>query len=237
MPSLAEVQRALARAIVAQDDAALSAIVTPRMTARAAIHRRHFRLSLTRALESTFPAVVSLVDERFFAYCADAFIRETPPANPRLHQYGAHFAQFLTAFPPCEGLRYIGDVARLEWTINAAFHELGRDLSPGSMFLTPALRLFRSRYPIDRIWKAALGRAEGPVDLAAGSARLVVYQDEDEVSFAAPTPAGFVFLIALAARRPLAAALERAWAIDPNFRTADIPPMVARGVPQLHATP
>ena len=121
MLSLADVQRELARAIVTRGGAELGFLAgSPAEAAmRLDVHRRHFRRSLTRALEKIYPAVASLVDQRFFAYCGDAFIVATPPVKPCLFEYGAGFADFLAAFEPCLGLPYLPRVARLEWDIHA----------------------------------------------------------------------------------------------------------------------
>ena len=83
----------------------------PSAAARLAIHRHHVSHSLTRALESTFPVVVRLVDPRFFRYAADAYIRGHPPAGPCLFEYGATFAGFLAGFAPARAVP-VGVAAR-----------------------------------------------------------------------------------------------------------------------------
>ena len=234
MLSLADVQRELARAIVTRGGAELGFLAgSPAEAAmRLDVHRRHFRRSLTRALEKIYPAVVSLVDQRFFAYCGDAFIVATPPVKPCLFEYGAGFADFLAAFEPCLGLPYLPRVARLEWDIHAVFHELGPDPSPGSLWIAPGLRLFRSQFPVHRIWQIARGEADGPVDLSSGEAWLAVYQDDGEVSVETLAPAAFVFLDALRVHRPFGAAVVAARRIDARFRAENhIPAAIVRLIP------
>src|SRR5207244_6191634 len=86
----------------------------------------------------------------------------------RLARYGAHFPNFLAAFPACRELVYLPDVARLEWAVNAALHADAafsldrsalRSVSPAQapnlvLALHPSWQLLESRWPIDRIWRA-----------------------------------------------------------------------------------
>ncbi|HET7341829.1 MAG TPA: DNA-binding domain-containing protein, partial [Methylomirabilota bacterium] len=88
--------------------------------ARVAVYRHHVLTSLTAALATTFPVVARLVDPRFFAWAADAYVRAQPPRGPCLAEYGDTFPDFLAAFPACRDLVYLPDVARLEWAMNAA---------------------------------------------------------------------------------------------------------------------
>jgi hypothetical protein len=48
------------------------------------IYRNNSFISLTGALKSNFPVTMRMVDERFFAYAANAFIADHPPREPRL---------------------------------------------------------------------------------------------------------------------------------------------------------
>src|SRR5690349_20038490 len=98
MPSLLEIQRRMHNAIVA--DGAPRTLL-PLLAggrdpqARLAIHRHHYRASLTRALLDTFPAVTWLVGERFATAAAQAFTREFPPSAPCIAEYGADYPAFL----------------------------------------------------------------------------------------------------------------------------------------------
>src|SRR5262245_54666548 len=98
MPSLLEIQRRMRNAIVA--DGAPRALL-PLLAGgrdpqtRLAIHRHHYRASLTRALLDKFPAVTWLVGERFATAAAQAFSREYPPSAPCIAEYGAEYPTFL----------------------------------------------------------------------------------------------------------------------------------------------
>ena len=133
-----------------------------------AIYRNHVRISLTAALRTTFPVVCKLVDERFFAFAAHAYIQAQPPSAPCLAEYGSGFPDFLAGFAPCRGLPYLADVARLEWALNlaqiaphastldrAALAALAPETLPRVVFaFAPSIRLLASSYAIDRIWFA-----------------------------------------------------------------------------------
>ena len=67
MPSLENVQSRMRDALLSKEHAPLDDILGP-TSPRFEIHRRHFIHSVTAALEKTFPAVVNLVDARFFAW-------------------------------------------------------------------------------------------------------------------------------------------------------------------------
>src|SRR5258708_29345053 len=95
MLALGEVQAAFRRALLDGDDGALAALVAAdgiAATERLAVYRNNVQISLTDALRDTFPAVCRLVDERFFAYAAHAFLTGPPPPRPVLAAYGPRFA-------------------------------------------------------------------------------------------------------------------------------------------------
>jgi hypothetical protein len=177
------------------------------------IHRRHFIRSLTASLEKTFPAVVNLVDTRFFGFAADAFIRQHPPTTPCLFEFGAALPGFIEAFPACASLPYLGDVARLEWAMHSVFH--ADDFSNEAKF--PAVRLFASQWPVDAIWRVAMGRSVDPVDMNAGKAWVLVYRDDWEVKFESLSEASFAFHTIALHQGEVSAALSAARKRDPNF--------------------
>jgi hypothetical protein len=203
--------------------------------ARLDVYRHHVLATLTAALESTYPVVCRLVDRRFFGYAADAYVREHPPAGPCLFEYGEGFADFLAAFPPCRGLPYLPDVARLEWSMNAALHaEDTAPIDPAelaavppdalprlTLAIEPSVSLLASPWPVDRIWRANQEGADEPaVDLDAGGVRLEIRRTDGAVGMRALDAATHGFRAALAAGRPLGHAAEAALALDPRFDLA-----------------
>lgn len=246
MPSLLELQRGLRRALLDGADtpgaaAALAAIAADGWTAdeRLDVHRNTVFVSLTQVLAAAFPVVRRLVDERFFAYAADSFIRRAPPARPCLAEYGRRFPDFLAVFPPCRELVYLPDTARLEWLLHEAAHApaaaaLAADVlaratpaeTPRLVFgLMPSIRYLASRWPVDRIWRAnqpaAGGGPEGgPVDLASGAVHLEIRRAADGVAMRCLATDVFEFRAALAGGRTLATAAEAALAANSGFDLA-----------------
>jgi len=202
--------------------------------ARLQIYRYHVLTSLTEALQATFPVVCRLVDARFFGYAADTYIRQYPPTTPCLFEYGVHFPAFLATFPPCRGLVYLADVARLEWALNVAFHaeecvsieaealrNIPGDVVAGLTFQChPSLTLLRSPWPIDQIWRANQADADvtaAVIDLRAGGVCLEIFRWEDAVGFRTLAPPVYAFRAALAAGYRLDMAAEAALAAEEDF--------------------
>jgi hypothetical protein len=176
--------------------------------ARLRIYRNHLTVTLTEALEATFPVVCRLVDQRFFAYAAHEYLAATLPSRPCLAEYGESFPDFLVSFPACRNLVYLADVARLEWAINLALHaEEARPLDrPASSLsdlvvrLHPSSQLVASQWPIERIWYANQpeGNPNTVIELDSGGTRLQVYRRGDRVVIRGIEQSTYAFLSALA---------------------------------------
>jgi hypothetical protein len=181
MPTLREIQRDVARSILAPDDgAALAHIANDGEAAadRLNIYRNNVAITLVRALRLVYPAVDKLVGAEFFDGVARAFIGRHPPQTACLNDYGAEFADFLGLFPAAAELKYLPDVARLEWAVNlslnapdapaldmAALAELAESDHGRVRFVRhPAVRLLSVHYPADAIWRAALADNDGALD-------------------------------------------------------------------------
>jgi uncharacterized protein (UPF0276 family) len=203
-------------------------------SARLRIYRNNMFTSLTEVLKTTFPAIYRLVDERFFAYAAHEFIRAHPPAAPCLAEYGDNFPDFLSSFPPCQGHPYFPDVARLEWLLHLSAHaepaaplkrsalsKVPHDDCPHLTFnIDPSAYYLWSRFPLDRIWRAAQPGAGEAVDLDSGPAYLEVRSKDGKTAFRSLEPAPYRFRVALAMGATLEAASDAAHALDPFFDLA-----------------
>jgi hypothetical protein len=236
MPALRELQAAFLRSMFGLDEPQLlEAVVGDGLlpAARLQIYRHHVLTSLTDALQATFPVVCRLVDERFFRYAADAYIRQHPPEAPCLFEYGADFPAFLAAFPPCRHLAYLADVARLEWALNTALHaEIRAPLDPAELEnlaphdvaqltfqFDPSVTLLDSPWPIDQIWHVHQvdEEAYAPVDLNVGGVALEIRRWDDDVGFRRIDHALYTFRTTLAAGQALAMAAEAALAVSQEF--------------------
>ena len=238
MSTLRDLQHGLRAALLGSAADAIEREIEPgglTPAARLAIYRHHVATSLTEALKATYPVVCRLVHERFFAYAADAYLREQPPTGPCLFEFGESFGAFLRDFPPCRELPYLPDVARLEWAMNAALHaadaapiDSGRlravpadAASRLTLVLHPSVTLLESPWPVHRIWRA--NQADDPdtaVDLAEGPARVEVRRLGDDVVLRVLDPPTFAFRRALARGDTLETAAAAALEIDPGFELA-----------------
>ena len=198
MPALHDLQSGFRRLMVAGDAGDLAdKVISDRIAAaaRLQVYRNHYRITLAEALAATFPAVQRLVGDDFFGGLARAYITEHPPAAPCLFEYGATFADFIAAFPPCRDLPYLADVARFEWAINAAWHADDAPALSADALATVAperrdglhLRLHRSvtllesRWPVLRLWRATRGDGNEAVDLDAGGDCLLIWRKVADV--------------------------------------------------------
>lgn len=121
MSPLAEVQRAIARAIMTGEtdmDGAPAFVGRISPAAAFRVHRGTVLGGLTEALRLTFPTVENLVGAAFFDHAAVDFIASEPPAMANLSAYGDGYPAFLEAFPPVAALPYLADVARLDLAID-----------------------------------------------------------------------------------------------------------------------
>src|SRR5262249_5758280 len=236
MLSLRELQGAMTASVMESRDSPLAALVRAdgiAVEGRLQVYRNNTFSSLAAALKASFPVVCQLVDERFFGYAAQEYIRAHPPKAPRLAEYGDDFADFLTAFAPVRHLAYLPDVARLEWAVNAAYHAadappldpariaaVPQERYPRLTFVAhPSVRLFASDFPVDRIWQAHQpgGDLDAGVDLSSGGCRLLIDRHEQDIRFLALDAAGFALAAALCAGHALQEAYDKAAAIDDSF--------------------
>ena len=230
-PALPELQSAFAAFLTGDDNRGIAdAIVgdTIGAEARLRIYRHHVRHSLTTVLAATFPTVQALVGEEFFAGLARAFLERDLPRQPVLSEYGAGFAEFIAGFEAARGLPYLADVARLDWSLNVAFHtERGATLDAATLGAMaqehlPSLRLsfakgvalLSSPYPVERIWSASQpGATDEKVAMTEATTVLLVRAE----GFLVLDAGEAAFLTTLAAGEPLEAAAGAGAAAQPGF--------------------
>lgn len=210
------------------------------------VYRNNVAVSLTEALETGFPAVRGLVGTEFFRAMAGVFLRAHPPETPVLTMWGARLPDFLSGFPPAQGLPYLRDVARLEYALRESYHaadatpaDLARlgaltpdaltpdALTPDALarariVLAPAVRLIRSRWPVLDLWRAGTGG--GAPTGNAGQNVLVTRPGFDPRPEVLP-PGGGLFLAHLIDRATLGQAADTAAVAIPAF---DPTPILSR---------
>ena len=222
MPTLREIQAAFADAVLSGNGTAglTGAIVAAGIPAerRLEVYRVNVVLSLRRLLEGTFPVTRRLLGAEPFAAIADAFVRRSPPNRPQLLAYGAAFADAVD-----EAHRLVGDVARLEWAREEAYHAadaptvdaaalaaVAVERYPALCFrLHPSVRLLRSPGPVHSLWSG-----DGDGDRAQ---QVLVVRQQMQVVTRSISAGDFALLTGLAAGQPLAEAASAAFAVEPEI--------------------
>ncbi len=203
---------------------------------RIAIYRRTIGANYRNALGATYPVVQRLVGTAFFHAAVDHFVREHPSRSGDLNEYGDAFGAFLAGYRPAAALRYLADVARLEWAIDEA--NRARDFTPAPdivlgaltsvpperlsglrLMLEPSCRLLASAFPVLRIWQVHQpdcgGELRVPQD--CGPDHLRVRREPPGIALERIAQGEFAWLAALGDGAPLAVAIERAQGVDVTF--------------------
>ncbi len=241
MPSLHELQRAFSAATVLGDPAALASlgIVSGalRAEARVDIYRGNVLGNYRKALAATYPMIKRLVGAPFFDAASDHFVRGHPSTRGDINRYGADFAAFLVEYPPARALKYLPDVARLEWAVDQA--AIARDAPPFDLqalggvpaelhgdlrfSLNPSATLVVSEYPLLHIWQANQADVETDehIDLdEGGDTLLVLRRDADGIVIERLPPSDHLLLALLKADRTLGQATSECAASFPEFDLA-----------------
>jgi hypothetical protein len=198
-----------------------------------AVHRNTVLKGAIDAIEANYPAVTRLVGGEWMRAAAAAYVREEPPAEPSLLQYGAGFPAWLSTFPPAADLRWLADVARLDraWTeAHVAADEPPVEaaavaaLAPAELARTllrphaSARWHFAAGAPIHTLWQrnrrsaAELPDADVGADLEWRGEGALLTRPKDAVESIALDAAGIAFLDACAAGGTLADAAAAALA-------------------------
>lgn len=226
-PSLPELQRRFAAALI---DAASDP--APGL----AIYRNAVFANYRNALAATYRVVRELTGAPFFGAAVDAFALAHPSTGGDLNVYGSEFAAFLTTYPYARDLRYLPDVARLEWAMDeaqraadatgsaeATLAALGAipagDVALQRFNLDPSCRLLRSQFPVMRIWQVHQAEFAGKPHVAFdGPPDLLMVRREDGAVVVERLPPGdFAWLDALQGGADLTRALEAAQTADATF--------------------
>jgi len=237
MPSLREQQQRFAEALLSSAD------VAPRIACagadaaqRLAIYRNNVFSNYRQALRASYPVVCRLVGSVFFETAVDAFVHAQPSISGDLHGYGGEFGDFLARYPYAQDLRYLPDVARLEWAIDeiqrAADHvhapervldalasTAGELLGSIAIDLDPSCRLVASWFPVLHVWRVNQPEYSGDlhVDLDEGPDRLILRRNRGTVVIEPLDLASFRWLRWLQAGHTLGQAYEAAQVADAAF--------------------
>jgi hypothetical protein len=200
---------------------------------RLAIYANNAAANYLASLRASFPAILRLAGEAYFAQCGRELRRIHPSRSGDLQPVGSAFPPYLAARHRDDAYRYFGDVARLEWlyqeSLTAADHaslDLGALAAvPPARYealrfrLHPSVRLFASPFPAHAIWNANVSSAAEPepLDLDKGADRLLLHRTATGIEFQPLEPGEWAFLEALAGSCGFGAAVAAAMRADPEF--------------------
>lgn len=217
MSALAQLQRALARAVEDGDDEVADRVRGPQAVARLAFYRASVRAQRRDALAATYPVVRRLVGDDFFAGMVQRYARSHPSRSGDLARFGDRFGDFLAQDPDALALPYLADVARLEWACHESFHAADAPLldalalaavAPQSqgrvrLRLHPSVRLVESAHPIAAIREANQPGCDGTPARLAGPDYVLVHRDRGVVRARRVEHGEWALLRALRERRTL----------------------------------
>jgi hypothetical protein len=186
--------------------------------------------NLSDALRTSYPAVLALVGEDFFEAMAVRYRRQHPSTSGNLQHFGDALAEFMTDMPEASQLRYLPDVARLEWCRQLT--ALAADATPVDaprcaevavtapeqlhIRLHPSVHLLRSDYAVLSLWQWCQSPF-GTAPRLDQAELLMLWRDAGEVAMAPLEPATFRCIEMLAGGHDLATAWIGARDIDDTF--------------------
>jgi hypothetical protein len=236
VPSLHEVQRALAAVLSDGDASAVASLVhsgSLPAAERVAIYGNNSWMAFRNSLELSFPVVARLGGCDWFGSVARRYRAAHPSRNGNLQYVGQEFPGFLATELAGGRHEVIADVAALEWAYQEvlvapeappfdtdALAAVPSTRYPELVFpLAPHCRLVASPWPILAVWQANrdAARQVHTIDLDAGGDRLLLRRERLEVALHRMDAGDWTFLDALAAGLSLGAATGRALAVAGGF--------------------
>lgn len=143
---------------------------------RLTIYRNSILGGISSGLMGIYPICTRLVGETFFTHMIAGYLKQYPSGSADIGDYGEFLADYLEVFlvkiNQQQDLKYLPDVARLEWLWHQAFNALEMSLDAAGVLplaelanvsaeqqgniifkLQPSLGLLTSNYPLDQIWQ------------------------------------------------------------------------------------
>jgi hypothetical protein len=236
MPSLAELQVSMARALLAADPATRqlpSAWFAGDGERGLRTHRNNILGACCNALRQSYPTLEWLIGVEHFEALAADFVRRAPPTAPMLALYGEGFAAFAVERAAPEDRQLLDETARFDWLFERVAQSPAEDFSgPAAMLdggaqlhLCSSLRLFAARYEVDSL------RAGGTAKLLPADRHLALWRRAAGVAVQPLEPASAALLSALLAAAGLEVALAAASAAASAAGAADtLPALIEREV-------
>lgn len=236
MPSLKELQISFSDAVYDNKYNSLSELIKGREinnSSRIKIYQDNVLITLYNTLKNCFPSVCNLVDEQFFKYAVNEYIKVNKPKSGNLDDYGDNFADFLANMKELKDFPYIEDVAKLEWALHSSY--FAADVEPIDRVgvsqieperlesikfdLHPSAQLISSKYPINKIWQVSQQGYEGDfnLDINSGGVDILVVRPEYKINTIILEMGEYPFLNSLLDGSSLGDAFEFAYNANEEF--------------------
>src|SRR5262245_41829945 len=234
MPSLAETQLRIRRAVVDGDTAGIAPLLIGGRNPgrRLAIHARHYRASLAAAIRTKFPATAWLLGTPVLDEAAREFVRRHPPSTPCIAEYGEEFPGFLSTYLGGERVPYLCSFAELEWHLGRVTIAIDRPAAARDAFsaleidtlmdrrlaLQGGLRYLHASWPVDELMKLYLtDTTPSEYRLVSENIWLEVQGARGDFYFSRLDAAEFAFRKALLLGESIGNASEQALGVDAGF--------------------
>ncbi|MEA3292735.1 MAG: DNA-binding domain-containing protein [Pseudomonadota bacterium] len=239
MPGLREVQVRFADHLFGRRDELLSGLINANGLSperRLQLYHNNVFISLMETLQALYPVVEKLVGEDYFRQAAHRYVEQYPSRNGNILNYGEEFPDFLETAPGLEALRYVPEIAQLEWNVHRVFHAAdATSLNPSALTEIPpeeyvqlvfephpASCLAASRYPLFDIWQLATGQSElEQIDLDSGPDWLLILRRDLETELFRLSEGEYRLLSGMAEGKPLGTCYEYAAAQSQDFNLQD----------------
>jgi len=194
-PSLAELQNNFVNHVLHRDRAIEACVKSNGLpaTQRMQIYRHIVENILLEALQTSYPVVLLLVDEAFFAIAAERYLQCYPPQTGNLQDYGAQFPDLLSEMQEADSIAYLPDVARLEWARQLSFlaadaqplapleiasrlQDVGNQ--PMQMILHPSVQLLISPHSVFDVWHYCMQASEESLHLDEHGQSVLLWRDD-----------------------------------------------------------
>jgi hypothetical protein len=163
MPSLAELQLAMGRALLARDSAARALPADwfdGNGSAGLKVHRNTIVGACCTALRLCYPTLERVLGAPMFDSLAAEFARAQPPAAPALDDYGALFGGFVAEHAAATDAALLRELASYDWVFERVAHaaagqypaRAAAQLDGGlGLYFDASLQLFATRYAVERM--------------------------------------------------------------------------------------
>lgn len=125
---------------------------------RMQVYQNNFLLTLADNLQSIFSLTENFIGEPFLREAIKQFVKNQPPKEAALDEYGAGFADFFEQYEHAEDVLYIADIIRIEWAIHRLQYVSPVDADTEEFLLNPHYKIIESDYPLLNLWMVGQGQ-------------------------------------------------------------------------------